>query len=126
LVNVRSFMEFNKMYINNRDKVSKKECLYIFSLLHRQEDVSKRGAGDFNKLKLRYLDKLDAVHYIFVEPQRRGKIYFTKTGIFAMEIFANYYQIQPEPESKISFKAVYPKTKQKNTDLQKDDDDEDD
>jgi len=72
------------------DMISKRQCLSLMEQLHPNEVFSKTS-GDYNKLKFRYLDKLEERKYIEVENKPRGKIKITSDGEFALKIFSIYY-----------------------------------
>ena len=72
------------------DMISKRQCLSLMEQLLPNELFSKTS-GDYNKLKFRYLDKLEERKYIEVENKPRGKIKITSDGEFALKIFSIYY-----------------------------------
>ncbi|MHA1148729.1 MAG: HFX_2341 family transcriptional regulator domain-containing protein [Promethearchaeota archaeon] len=72
------------------EMISKVDCLKIMEFLHPNEKLSNTP-GDYNKLKFRYLDKLEKRGYIEIEEKPRGKIQVTTEGEFALKIFSIYY-----------------------------------
>ena len=79
-----------EMDLNKTDIISKRQCLSLMEQLHPDEVFSKTS-GDYNKLKFRYLDKLEERKYIEIENKPRGKIRITRDGEFALKIFSIYY-----------------------------------
>ena len=79
-----------QMNIGKTDMISKGQCLSLMEQLHPHEVFSKTS-GDYNKLKFRYLDKLEERSYIEIENKPRGKIKITSDGEFALKIFSVYY-----------------------------------
>ena len=75
---------------NIADSISKRQCLSLMEQLHPNEVFSKTS-GDYNKLKFRYLDKLEERKYIEIENKPRGKIKISNDGEFALKIFSVYY-----------------------------------
>jgi len=58
--------------------------------LHPKEVFSKTS-GDYNKLKFRYLDKLEERKYIKIERKPRGKVKISSEGEFALKIFSIFF-----------------------------------
>ena len=85
LLSMKGLMTRNKF-----DMISKGQCLRLMEQLHPNELLSKTS-GDYNKLKFRYLDKLEGRKYIEIENKPRGKIKITSDGEFALKIFSIYY-----------------------------------
>ncbi len=79
-----------EMKTNNTETISKGQCLTLMEHLHIDEVFSKTS-GDYNKLKFRYLDKLEGRKYIKMEKKPRGKIKISLEGEFALKIFSIYY-----------------------------------
>ncbi len=79
-----------KMKMDEVEILSKRQCLYLMEQLHPNEVFSKTS-GDYNKLKFRYLDKLEERKYIEIEKKPRGKIRITNDGEFALKIFSIYF-----------------------------------
>jgi predicted transcriptional regulator len=76
--------------------ISKGLCLKIMELLHPDEEFSKTP-GDYNKLKFRYLDKLEVAGFIAIEKNKpRAKIMLTNDGKFAIQVFSVYYGFKGE------------------------------
>lgn len=85
LYSMKEEMKMNKVEI-----LSKRQCLSLMEQLHPDEVFSKTS-GDYNKLKFRYLDKLEERKYIKIENKPRGKIQISTDGEFALKIFSIYY-----------------------------------
>ncbi len=79
-----------EMKAKKTDTISKGQCLRLMEQLHPKELFSKTS-GDYNKLKFRYLDKLEERKYIEIERKPRGKIKISTDGKFALKIFSIYY-----------------------------------
>ena len=79
-----------EMDLNKTDLISKGQCLRLMEQLH-QDEVFSKTSGDYNKLKFRYLDKLEGRKYIKIENKTRGKIRISTDGEFALKIFSIYY-----------------------------------
>lgn len=79
-----------KMKMDEVEILSKRQGLYLMEQLHPNEVFSKTS-GDYNKLKFRYLDKLEERKYIEIEKKPRGKIRITNDGEFALKIFSIYF-----------------------------------
>jgi len=79
-----------EMGLNKADIISKGQCLSLMEQLDPDEVFSKTS-GDYNKLKFRYLDKLEKRKYIKIENKPRGRIKISKDGEFALKIFSIYY-----------------------------------
>lgn len=78
--------------------ISKKECLAILKTVDPAFQRSHRTSADYNKLKFRYLDKLEAEGLVSIEPRRRGKVSLTPEGRFALRVFWPYYEQARESE----------------------------
>jgi hypothetical protein len=89
LVKIQEYMEEHHAI-----RVSKGECLEIVKKFDRAFFRSKKGSGDYNKLKFKYLDKLAHGNFIKVEDVPRGRIEITGEGRFATAIFAMYYGLR--------------------------------
>jgi len=89
LINFLLYMK-REMGLNKTDRISKGRCLRLMEQLHPDEMLSKTS-GDYNKLKFRYLDKLEERNYIEIENKPRGKINISIDGEFALKIFSIYY-----------------------------------
>lgn len=85
LLSMKSHMDIAK-----EDFISKSQCLSIMEEFHPKEEFLKTS-GNYNKLKFRYLDKLENRRYINIENKPRGKIRLTSDGQFALDIFATFY-----------------------------------
>ena len=79
-----------QMSKSKSEKISKGECLDLMKQLHPHEKFSKTS-GDYNKLKFRYLDKLEKRKYVKIEKQPRGKIKISTDGEFGLKIFSTFY-----------------------------------
>ena len=82
-----------EMRKNGIEILSKKQCLRLMEQLHPNEVFSKTS-GDYNKLKFRYLNKLEVRNYIEIENKPRGKIKISPDGEFALKIFSIYYGLE--------------------------------
>ena len=72
---------------------SKKDCLETckrLSLGGFRDDL-KNESGNYNKLRIKFLDKLEAIKYITVDSKTRGHITITDEGMFSIDLFATYY-----------------------------------
>ena len=72
--------------------ITKNDCLKFMAILHPDEKLSNTS-GDYNKLKYRYLDPLEKLHYIQMERSPRAQIQITEDGHFGWRIFRAFYQI---------------------------------
>ncbi|TXT67421.1 MAG: hypothetical protein BAJALOKI1v1_100034 [Promethearchaeota archaeon] len=96
LISFLSLMK-KKMKKQNKNKVTKGECLEVMKKLHPNEEFSKTP-GDYNKLKFRYLDKLEERNFIEIENKSRGKITITEDGEFGLQIFSVFYGLTDDSE----------------------------
>jgi len=76
----------------NSNGLTKNDCLHIMTEIHPDEPLSNTS-GDYNKLKYRYLDPLESLHYIQTDRQPRSQIQITEEGHFGWRVFRAYYQI---------------------------------
>ncbi len=83
----------NEMERQETSTISKRECLDLMKQLHPKEKFSKTS-GDYNKLKFRYLDKLEERKYVEIEKKTRGKIKISMDGEFALKIFPIFYGLK--------------------------------
>ncbi len=90
----------NEMNNNHKTTISKGECLNLMKKLNPGEKFSKTS-GDYNKLKFRYLDKLEKRKYIKIDNKPRGKVSLTTDGAFALKIFSVFYGLLKLDESEI-------------------------
>ena len=79
-----------EMKTNKTESISKRQCLTLMEQL-QPDEVFSNTPGDYNKLKFRYLDKLEERKYIEIEKKPRGKIKISIEGEFALNIFSIYY-----------------------------------
>jgi len=83
----------DKLIKNDSPKgITKNDCLKFMAELHPDEKLSNTS-GDYNKLKYRYLDPLEKLHYIQMERTPRAQIQITEDGHFGWRIFRAFYQI---------------------------------
>jgi hypothetical protein len=82
---------------------TKKECLKICKEKNigefnvRAKDKPRKGdnsSGDYNKMRLRFLDKLVDLQYIMIENKTRGRITITDAGMFSLNLFTTFYGLQ--------------------------------
>jgi predicted transcriptional regulator len=81
--------------------IAKTDCLKFFYELEPDEKKAekktkdgKSSTGPYNKMKSRYLDKLEEEDLIRNVKKPRGKIFLTKEGRKRVEILAPYYGIE--------------------------------
>jgi predicted transcriptional regulator len=77
---------------NQLQNISKHECLQLMVKIQPNEPLS-HTSGDYNKLKFRYLDSLQARHFIQIDSKPRGRVELTDDGRFVLHIFQKYYGI---------------------------------
>jgi hypothetical protein len=71
-------------------EISKHECLQLMVKIHPDESLS-HTSGDYNKLKFRYLDALEKLKYICIDPKPRGKVQITAEGHLILQLYQKYY-----------------------------------
>lgn len=84
--------EENSKGIKGIKGITKNDCLKFMAELHPEEQLSNTS-GDYNKLKYRYLNPLEALHYIQTQRSPRTQIQITDEGTFGWRIFRAFYQI---------------------------------
>ncbi len=74
---------------------TKKECLGVCKNLQPGEFMgkSKSESGNYNKMRIKFLDKLERLSYIAIERTTRGRVEITDEGTFGLTLFATFYQI---------------------------------
>lgn len=97
LISFLLFMQ-KEMEKNDTHTISKGDCLNIMKQLHPDEKFSKTP-GDYNKLKFKYLDKLERRKFISIDTGIRGKISISADGDFALKIFSVFYGLKLEMKS---------------------------
>ena|SRR5271157_569262 len=74
---------------------SKKNCLDICKQLFPKDfkPPRKNESGNYNKMRIKFLDNLEKLKYITVENKARGHVTITNEGMFAHELFSTYYDL---------------------------------
>lgn len=81
------------MKLKKTDKISKGKCIDFLMKSGRDRDFGGKKPKDYNKLNVRYLNKLTAKKLIVVEEKTRGEISLTEDGKLAESVFSVYHDV---------------------------------
>ncbi|NMC07861.1 MAG: hypothetical protein GYA24_21805 [Candidatus Lokiarchaeota archaeon] len=76
-------------------KVAKGDCIEFLEIRMRDPDFLPefKATTLYNRLKFRFLDKLEREGLIAVEPAKRGSVSITPEGHFALDVFSVFYDV---------------------------------